>query len=79
MEKEESKIYISTENEGKCDGCGREEDLRYKHCFDCAEIQGVILTGNDMDDNKISDHSLMKVRWIVNRVKEMLTPKTHKK
>ena len=42
----------------KCKMCGKKSDLRFDWCFDCAEIQSVLVNGLDMYDKPILSKGL---------------------
>jgi len=65
--------YIITDQPGRCECCGREEDLRMGYCFDCVEAQAIIVDGKDMYDKELSDDlktgnvSMDKVRFLIKK------------
>jgi len=54
----------------KCLCCDRKEDTRFGVCFECAEIQTIIVDGTDMYDKGLDDgdepalKSLQKVKLL---------------
>lgn len=38
----------------KCTCCGREEELRMGWCFDCCDLQSMLIEGSDMYDRDCS-------------------------
>ena len=56
----------------KCKCCQREKELRIGICFDCADIESVIVEGVTMYDEPVTQidglsESMSKVRHIVNK------------
>jgi hypothetical protein len=57
----------------KCLCCNKDKELRFGVCFDCAEIQSIIVDGTDMrenglkEDNKPAKTSLEKVKLLRER------------
>lgn len=39
----------------QCMFCGRTLELRFGGCWDCANLQAILIEGHDMDDNDYSD------------------------
>ena len=55
----------------KCICCGREKELRFGVCFDCANAESIIVEGADMWDEKVKpieglSEGLSKVHHILN-------------
>lgn len=70
-----SDIYIVQETPGKCAACGRDEDLRMGHCFDCAEAESIIAEGTDMWEKDIngvengdgSKRAMLKLHYLIKK------------
>ena len=56
MTKEENKaIKPEAYQKPKCMFCGRELELRFGGCFDCAELQSILIDGEDMEGKDYTD------------------------
>jgi hypothetical protein len=71
-----NEVYIVEENLGACVACGRAgEDLRFGHCWDCAEAESIIADGTDMYERDIngaengndSKTAMQKVHYLIKK------------
>lgn len=44
----------------KCKSCGRKKELRFGHCFQCADIESVIVSGVNMYDKGLGANPAIK-------------------
>lgn len=51
MKKEKPEVY----QKPQCMFCGRNLELRFGGCWECANLQAILIEGHDMDDNDYSD------------------------
>ena len=68
---------INPPEDKKCKCCGQMAELRMGICWDCAECESVIETGEDMYDKpipKIENYSnaMSKLQYIIKRFREDL-------
>lgn len=53
-----------------CQCCHRKKDLRLGYCWDCIEMESVMVDGTDMYDNKIGN-SMDRLKYIIDRIKKL--------
>lgn len=71
----EEKIYLSADDIATCVCCGRECDTRLGYCFNCAEAECIIETGEDMYDRslpesekkKLNSESMARLKFLINK------------
>lgn len=51
MKKEKPEVYKNPQ----CMFCGRKLDLRFGGCFDCANLQSILIDNEDMEGNDYSE------------------------
>ena len=62
----------------KCKCCHKESDLRFGVCFDCADIESVIIEGVTMFDKPVTkidglSESMSKVHYIISKFVNLQT------
>ncbi len=45
----------------QCMFCGRQLELRFGGCFDCADLQAILVDGEDMAGNSYADWSKSQI------------------
>jgi hypothetical protein len=72
MENNNKSIYVIKENVGGCKMCGRQEDLRFGWCFDCAEAQNIISCGRTMMEDDIETDIKFPIKQVNERLKMLI-------
>lgn len=62
-----------------CKYCGRDEELRFGGCFECADMESIFIDGEDMWDNDYSDWKKSEVLAYIIRKSMSLTPQPQTK
>lgn len=49
----------------KCNCCGKVVDLRMGYCWNCVEAESIIADGTNMDDEKVAQTPMEKLKAII--------------
>lgn len=64
-------VYVSQVAMSNCSWCGRDQDLRFGVCFDCAEAQTIMVSGKDMYEKNVGGIEL-PVSEVSERIKMLI-------
>ena len=80
MRKEENKIevgidfgYIEPMYFKECKFCGRQVELRFGGCWECANAQSILATGRDMFQDDIEGQVEIPVKIVNERLEKLIS------